>query len=78
MQYNNNFSYLLVLVFEQMLHFLIYGAICLSRTLLVLVLEFPEDKSTHIKSPCNLKLGSIQQVQLLAAKLSSKQAILVN
>ena len=33
--------------------------------------DSPEDKYAHIRSPCNLKLGSIQQVQLLAAELCS-------
>ena len=37
---------------------------------------YPEDKSTCSRSPCNLWLKSIQQVQLLTVELHNNQAIL--
>ena len=46
--------------------------ICSPRTLLSRVPDFPDDQSPRSRSLCILTLESIQQLQLLTAKLRSK------
>ena len=56
--------------------FTIYGMIFSPQTPLWHFPDSPGDKSATAsnKSPCNLNLGSILQVQLLAAELCSRGA----
>ena len=56
--------------------FTIYGVICSPWILLWCIPDSPEDKSASNKSPCNLEVQYNRYVQLLAAKLCSKQATL--
>ena len=55
-----------------------YGVICSPQTLLWRIPDFPDNQSAWSGSPCILTLGSIQQLQLLTAKLRSKHAIQAN
>ena len=74
----DNISNLIVLDYWIKALFSSYGVICSPRTLLWHVPDFPEDKSARSGSPCILILESIQQLQLLTAKLCNKHAILAN
>ena len=74
----DNISNVIVLDFWSKALFSSYGEICSPLTLLWHVPYFPDDQSAHSESPCILILESIQQLQLLTAKLHSKHAILVN
>ena len=58
--------------------FFSYGVICWPRTLLWHIPDFPDDQSARSGSLCILTLGSVQQLQLLTAKLRIKHATLAN
>ena len=75
---HNNILNLIVLDYWIKALFSSYGMICSPWTLLWHIPDFPEDQSARSGSLYILILESIQQLQLLTARLRSKNAIQAN